>query len=324
MVVEFIIVATIATVIGLTASVGMSGGGYKTPLLIIVFGLGAEMAAAASLFSALFVAIMGTVAFAQYKPTPILIRLGLVLAMVTVPCSLLGIALRTSIGDDLVLRLIFGILLFPAAIMMLFAERTEREDHTLQRVAYDIYQSGRVRLGLAFLGILAGGVASGLLGVGGGVIIVPVLCILLEMPILIAAATSMFTMIFTSSAGTVMNYMMLSRFGDISTFIFYGLAMGIGMIIGGQIGPRYACRIDEVQLKRIFGFLLVFPLVAMMDIGRMWLDPLGVSFLLGIIGDLIISLLIIVPIGVLRWYQIRRRTDHSLHTSHLGALPSSP
>ncbi|MFX1263732.1 MAG: hypothetical protein ACFFAZ_16910, partial [Promethearchaeota archaeon] len=105
MVVEFIIVATFATVIGLTASVGMSGGGYKTPLLIVVFGLGAEMAAAASLFSALFLAIMGTVAFARYKPTPILIRLGLILAMVTVPCSLLGIALRTSIGDDLVLRL---------------------------------------------------------------------------------------------------------------------------------------------------------------------------------------------------------------------------
>ena len=227
------------------------------------------------------------------------------LAMMTVPCSLLGIMMRTSIGDDLVLRLIFGVLLFPAAIMMMFAERTDREDHAFQIESYNISQSGRVRMGLAFLGVIAGGVASGLLGVGGGVIIVPALCLVLEMPILVAAATSMFTMIFTSSAGTIMNYLILPNYGDFSTFMFYGLAMGIGMIIGGQIGPRYACRIDAVHLKRVFGVLLVFPLVKMMSLGRIWLDPFGLSFLHEIVGDLIICLLIIVPIGAFRLHQIR-------------------
>jgi hypothetical protein len=191
-------------------------------------------------------------------------------------------------------------------MMMIFAERTDREDHSSQIAAFDIYQSSKARLGIVFLGILVGGIASGLLGVGGGVIIVPVLCILLGMPILVAAATSMFTMIFTTSAGTIMNYLMLPHFGDLSTFLFYGLALGIGMIIGGQIGPRYACRIDAVHLKRVFGVLLVFPLVKMMGLGRLWLDPLGLSFHLEIIGDLIICLLIVVPIAILRWYQIRR------------------
>jgi uncharacterized membrane protein YfcA len=163
---------------------------------------------------------------------------------------------------------------------------------------------------MAFLGILAGGVASGLLGVAGGVIIVPVLCILLNMPILIAAATSMFTMIFTTSAGTIMNYVMLPQYGDLPIFIFYGLAMGIGMVIGGEIGPRYACKIDAVQLKRVFGALLVFPLVKMMGLGRLWLDPLGLSFPLEIVGDIIICLLIVVPIGIFRWYQLRKQSNH--------------
>ncbi|MHA2192951.1 MAG: sulfite exporter TauE/SafE family protein [Candidatus Thorarchaeota archaeon] len=309
-VVEFILIAAFAAVVGMMSSVGMSGGAYRTPLLIIVFGLGAEMAAATSLFSALFVAIVSTAAFAAYRPMPILIRLGLVFALVTVPSSLLGIALRTSIGDDLILRLMFGILLFPAAIMMLLAKRTEREDHASQISAYDVYHSSRARLGLAFLGIIAGGFASGLLGVGGGVIIVPVLCILLEMPILVAAATSVFTMIFTTSAGTIMNYMILPNYGDFSTFMFYGLAMGIGMIVGGQLGPRYACKIDAVHLKRAFGVLLVFPLVKMMGLGRIWLDPLSLNFQMEIIGDLIICLVIIVPIAVFRWYQIRKQSNH--------------
>jgi uncharacterized membrane protein YfcA len=308
MAIEFIIVSGIAAAIGLMASVGMSGGTYRTPLLIIVFGLGAEMAAAASLFSAFFVAIVSTAAFARYKPNPILIRMGLLLAVVTVPFSLLGVILRTSIGDDLILRVIFGILLFPAAMMMLFAERTEREDHSSQMAAFDINQTSKARQGLAFLGILVGGVASGLLGLGGGVIIVPVLCIVLGMPILIAAATSMFTMIFTTGSGTIMNYLMLPQYGDFTTFAFYGLAMGIGMIVGGLIGPRYACKIDAVQLKRVFGILLIFPLVKMMGLGKFWLGPIELSFFLEIVGDLAICLLIIIPIGALRWYQIRNRS----------------
>ncbi|MHA2209216.1 MAG: sulfite exporter TauE/SafE family protein [Candidatus Thorarchaeota archaeon] len=309
LVIDFTLIAVFAAVVGLMSSVGMSGGAYRTPLLIIVFGLGAEMAAATSLFSALFVAIVSTAAFARYKPNPIITRLGLLFALVTVPCSLLGIMVRTSIGDDFILRLIFGVLLFPAAIMMLFTERTDREDHAFQITAYEIYQCSRVRQGLAFLGILAGGLASGLLGVGGGVIIVPVLCLLLEMPILVAAATSMFTMIFTTSAGTIMNFVMLPNYGDFSTFMFFGLAMGIGMVVGGQIGPRYACRIDAVHLKRVFGVLLVFPLVKMMGLGRLWLDPLGLNFHMEIIGDFIICLLIILPIVFFRWYQIRRQSN---------------
>ncbi len=307
MVVDFILIAAFALGVGFMSSVGMSGGAYRTPVLIIVFGLGAEMAAATSLFSAMFVAIISTATFARYRPMPILPRIGLMLALVTVPSSLLGVALRTSIGDDFILRVIFGVLLFPAAILMLFAERTDREDHASQIDACDIYQSSRARQSIAFVGVFAGGIASGLLGVGGGVIIVPVLCILLEMPILVAAATSMFTMIFTASAGTIMNYLVLPHYGDLSTFMFYGLAMGTGMIIGGEIGPRYACRIDAVHLKRVFGALLVFPLVKMMGLGRLWLDPLGLSFLLEIVGDSIICLLIIVPIGALRWYQTREQ-----------------
>jgi uncharacterized membrane protein YfcA len=307
MVVDFIIIAAFAAGIGLMSSVGMSGGAYRTPLLILFFGLGAEMAAATSLFSALFVAIVGTASFAKYKPRPILTRLGLMFAIVTVPSSILGVALRTSIGDDLILRMIFGVLLFPAALLMLFAEKTETEDHASQIAAYDIFQLSRARLGLSFVGVLAGGIASGLLGVGGGVIIVPVLCIIMEMPILVAAATSMFTMIFTTSAGSVMNYLALPYYGDLPTFLYYSLAMGLGIILGGQLGPRYACRIDAVQLKRIFGVILVFPLVKMMGLGRLWLDPLGLSFLLEIVGDFVICLLIVVPIGVYRLHQIRQR-----------------
>ena len=48
--------------------------------------------------------------------------------------------------------------------------------------------------GLSFFG----GLASGFLGVGGGVLVVPIIMCALDMSIHIATATSMFTMVFTS------------------------------------------------------------------------------------------------------------------------------
>ncbi|MGY5852913.1 MAG: hypothetical protein RTU92_05040, partial [Candidatus Thorarchaeota archaeon] len=71
---------------------------------------------------------------------------------------------------------------------------------------------------------------------------------------------------------------------------------------------RFATRVDSVQLKRIFGVILVFPLVRMMRLGQMWLDPLGTSVLMSTIGDIVIWLIIVVPIGLFRLYQIRKQS----------------
>ncbi|MFX0107712.1 MAG: sulfite exporter TauE/SafE family protein [Candidatus Hodarchaeota archaeon] len=293
--------------IGIISSmVGMSGGAFKTPLLIIVFGLGAEMAAASSLFSALFVAIVSAVAYWRHEVKPIFFRIGMVLALLTIPGSWLGIVFRTYIGNDFFLRIIFGILLFPVAFKMLFSSRKEFEDHASEIAAYDMSTLSKKMSFFAGLGIFLGGISAGLLGIGGGIIIVPVLCLMLGMPMLAATATSMFTMIFTTSAGTVLNYLILPQYGDLPTFLFYSLALGAGMVIGGLIGPRYASKIHAEQLMRFFGVILVFPLVKMMKLGQLWLDPLDQSFLMATIGDVIIWLVIVLPIGLLRYYQIRK------------------
>ena len=139
-----------------------------------------------------------------------------------------------------------------------------------------------------------------MLGIGGGAVVVPVLAVLMGLPMHAAVATSMFTMMFTASAGTAMNYIQ----GYINPY--YAIALGVGMLVGAQFGSRFATRVDSVQLKRIFGVILVFPLVRMMRLGQMWLDPLGTSVLMSTIGDIVIWLIIVVPIGLFRLYQIRK------------------
>ncbi|MHA2351564.1 MAG: sulfite exporter TauE/SafE family protein [Candidatus Thorarchaeota archaeon] len=297
---EFTIIVLISVGMGIIASLtGISGGAFKTPILIIMFALSAELASAASLLSALFIAVVCTMVYYRQTPQPINFQIGGLSVIATVPGSYVGVFLRTIVAHAHLLQLVFGIVLFPVALNLLLSQRNNEELSNDQMKCLSFSQLSRKKLTLAFFAIFLAGISAGLLGLGGGTIIVPVLCIILEFPIIMAAATSMFTMIFTSSAGSVMNYLVLAQTESMSAFLFYGLTMGVGMILGGLIGPKYASRVDAVWLQKLFGFLLIFPLVKMMSLGHLWLDPGGTNYLLATTGDAIIWLLIGVPVWIL-------------------------
>ncbi|MFW9770377.1 MAG: sulfite exporter TauE/SafE family protein [Candidatus Thorarchaeota archaeon] len=306
-------IAAYAIAVGTISSmVGIGGGIFNTPLLMIIFLLSAQFAPATSLVAALFLAVASSISYWQQNPRPIIPRVGLFLAVTTAPGSILGVLLRTMITDDYVLRLIFGISLMPVAIKMLFATRREKGDIASELAGYDMSTLTQKRLVISLLGGFIGGVSAGLLGIGGGAVVVPVLSILMGLPMHAAVATSMFTMMVTASAGTAMNY--------INGFInpYYAISLGIGMVVGGQIGARLASRVNSVQLKRVFGLILVFPLVKMMKLGQFWLDPAGSSILITTVGDIIIWLCIVIPIGLLRLYQVRKQSQRSQELEMTG------
>ncbi|RLI54396.1 MAG: hypothetical protein DRP09_13225 [Candidatus Thorarchaeota archaeon] len=299
--VEAILIAAFATGVGVLSSMtGIGGGTVNTPLLIIIFGLSAQIAPASALVAALFVAVASSASYWRQNPRPTIPRVGLLLAVTTVPGSLLGVAMRTLISDDMVLRVIFGVSLIPVALKMLFAKRKTRGDLASEIAAFDMNSITRKRWAVSLIGAFIGGISAGLLGIGGGAVVVPVLSILVGLPMHAAVATSMFTMMFTASSGTIMNYLS----GHIDPF--YAISLGLGMLVGGQIGSKLACRVNAVQIKWIFGIVLVLPLVKMMSLGQMWLDPTDSSFLMATLGDILIWLMIVLPIGLFRLYQIRQ------------------
>lgn len=312
---EAVVVIVFAVGVGTLASMlGIGGGIINTPLLIIVFGVSAQIAPASTLVAALFVAVSSTVAYSRQKPSPILVKTGLLLSLLTVPGTFAGIFLRNAITDDYLLRLIFGIVLFPVALNMLFAKKRSKNGSPSDPAAHTFSSLTKRRLALSLAGAFSGGIVSGLMGLGGGVLVVPVLDILMTVPMHAAVATSMLTMIFTAGSGTILNYAL----GQID--LFFSVTLGIGMVIGAQIGSRVAHRIDAIRLKQLFGLVLVFPLIKMMKLGQLWLDPAGTSYLVSTVGDLIIWLLIVVPIGLLRLIQVRRARAPS-QSATKGTLP---
>ena len=93
---------------------------------------------------------------------------------------------------------------------------------------------------------------AGLLGIGGGVIQVPILNLIFGVPIHISIATSLFIIIFTSSFGTVTHFLL----GNV--LLTVGIFLAMGTIIGGQIGAHTSLKIESGILRKIFAVLLSF------------------------------------------------------------------
>jgi uncharacterized membrane protein YfcA len=113
------------------------------------------------------------------------------------------------------------------------------------------------------------GFLAGLLGIGGGLIIVPVLLSLFAhfldldlahaMPM--AIATSLFTIILTGSSASLTHY----KLGNINAFVsFYS---GIGIAIGAIFGAQLATHVSGQLLKNTFA-LLVLVIVLYMLFGK--------------------------------------------------------
>lgn len=106
---------------------------------------------------------------------------------------------------------------------------------------------------LSFIGIgLTAGLLSGLFGVGGGTVIVPLLVLLLSFGQRISAGTSLAAIVPTASVG-VISYAISGSVAWIPALI-----LAAGAVVGAQIGSRLLPRVSQTALRWGFvAFLLV-------------------------------------------------------------------
>jgi hypothetical protein len=98
---------------------------------------------------------------------------------------------------------------------------------------------------------LGGGLLSGLLGVGGGVVMVPLLVLWARYRQRDAHAISLGAIIPISIAG-------IATYGVAGEVRYWdALGLAAGSIVGAAIGARILTRIDERLLKVVFGTFLV-------------------------------------------------------------------
>jgi hypothetical protein len=113
-------------------------------------------------------------------------------------------------------------------------------------------------LGLVAIGIVAG-VAAGMFGIGGGLIIVPALVLLYGLSQHAAVGTSLGAILLPVGAlGAWVYY----RNGNLN--VRYSLLIAAGLLVGAFLGAKLVQPVSDLTLRRLFGGFLLLVSVKML------------------------------------------------------------
>ncbi len=248
----------------LGAMLGIGGGVFLVPFLVLAVGLPFHEAAAISL-----AAVIGTssaVSAASAGRAVINLRLGMVLEVATAAGGLAG-GLTAQLLAPATLQLTFAaVAVSVAAIMAITPEAAplpSSADPGALGGQYTDTASGasvtyRVqRLGVGLVASFLAGNLSTLLGIGGGIIKVPALVTWCGIPMRVAAATSAFMIGVTATSGAVIYY----GHGDLSPALAASAVLGTH--IGSTLGLRFSLRARARRLRLLLATVLLVVAVLM-------------------------------------------------------------
>ncbi|APZ33592.1 permease [Microbacterium aurum] len=223
---------------------GVGGGTVIVPMLVLLLRFDQRLAAGTSLAAIVPTATVGVISYAVHGSVAWIPAL--ILAAGAVVGAQIGAWLLARIPQN---ALRWGFVAFLAVvIVMLFVVVPARDAELVLTVGSVI---GLVALGL-FTGIMAG-----LLGVGGGVIVVPALMFLFGTSDLIAKGTSLLMMIPTAVSGTVGNL----RHGNVD-LLAAGL-VGVAACTTTAVGAWLATLMSPLTANILFAVFLTFIAVQM-------------------------------------------------------------
>ncbi len=99
---------------------------------------------------------------------------------------------------------------------------------------------------------LAGGILSGLFGIGGGLVIVPGLIVLVGFPVAKAAGTSLAALLLPVGLFGALEYY---RAGQVD--VRAAVVIAIGLLVGAYFGARIGTALDPTVAQRAFGIFLL-------------------------------------------------------------------
>ena len=223
---------------------GLGGGILIVPLLTLGFGLPLREAVGVSLVSVIVTSSASAGVYLQRHVANL--RLGMTLELFTAMGALIG-GLLAFLLDERTLAALFAALLVYVAISMLRRPGGATEAEPGAGYVYRTQRSG-----LGYVGSVGAGVISALLGVGGGLVKVPVMHLVMGVPLRMATATSNLMIGITASASAIIY---LFR-GGIDPYVAGPVAVGV--FLGASVGSRTAHRVDLRVLRTLFVLVLTY------------------------------------------------------------------
>jgi uncharacterized membrane protein YfcA len=252
---------------GLGATLGIGGGIFLVPFLTI--GMNFPIGVAAAISLATVIGTSSSVSAGRSGSHLINYRLGMVLEVATAAGSLLGGITAQWLNEHVVERL-FGVVTAAVGVTTLVQVNQRNvivgtcPDCGPLGGQYDDSETGSLvsyrvkRLPLALVASFVAGNVSSLLGIGGGVIKVPVLTSSCGVPLRPAAATSAFMIGVTATAGAIIYY------GSGQMVPSLAAAAVLGVRAGSAAGIRFGARASTRVLKMMLATVLFAVAVSML------------------------------------------------------------
>lgn len=253
-----LIILLVGLIVGaLGAMLGIGGGVLLIPLLTGFLGVPIKTAIGTSILSVIATSSAAGAVYVGRGLTHS--RLAMVLEIATTAGALAGGITAVLISPHLLTALFALVLVYVSYSM----RKLPRQDKTAvptgvmdtsyvdpltgEAVTYGIR---RLRLGMG-ASFIAGNI-SGLLGIGGGIIKVPIMSLVMGVPLRASIATSNFMIGITAATSAIIYFAK----GYIDPTIAIPTALGV--LAGAQLGTRLGGRLRSSKLKQFFQFLLLF------------------------------------------------------------------
>lgn len=243
--------------------VGAGGGFLLTPVLLVLYPHDSPQTITAISLVVVFAnATSGSVAYARLRRTDY--RSGLAFAAAALPGSVIG-ALVVAYVSRAAFDVIMGAVLAVLAVW-LWREAEPRDPNKAQpgtpRELVDRFGTRHsfvvpVRRGVfasAFVGFV-----SSFLGIGGGVIHVPILVRLLGFPVHVATATSHFVLAILAGSATI-THVVAGSFAH-GAGLHRAVTLSIGVVVGAQLGARASLRASGRTIERLLAVALALLVV---------------------------------------------------------------
>jgi uncharacterized membrane protein YfcA len=240
---------------------GLGGGILIVPLLTLGFGLPLREAVGVSLVS---VIVTSSAAAGVYLGRHVAnLRLGMLLELFTATGAMLGGLIAFAIPDR-VLAALFALLLAYVSFTMVRRADPEPAGDADGAVAADDAGGSRFMARLSgqdyrihsmpagIVGSVGAGVVSALLGIGGGLVKVPVMHLIMGVPLRVATATSNLMIGITASASAIIYLLHDGIAPNVAG------PTAIGVFIGASAGSRLSHRVNMRFLRVLFVAVLLY------------------------------------------------------------------
>ena len=234
-----------------SAIAGIGGGSLMVPFMVLVFNYDVKIAIATSL---LCIVVTSSSAASEYLKRGLVdIKTALLLEPATAAGAIVG-AYTTLTLPTKIVRGALGLLLLYVSLTML--RKALRKTSVEEAKAIKIVPFRKI---LGVLVSFLAGLTSGMFGIGGGVLKVPLMTLIMGLPIKVAVATSSFMIGLTAASGGIV-YLMKGFPDPLSV-----VALALGIIPGAILGAKCMRKLRPWAVRLVFSFVLLYASIRLLQ-----------------------------------------------------------